>query len=465
MTPPASGDEMNAADGMPQVYTVGPIGGRDVFALIGGVPYQITSSGDNFSPSVTSRRINYVSAAGGVHQESVTLPAEGSVAPFATRLLHIISSGQSLSMGGTSDAVTMRPPVANRLYTIFDGVRLTDQDATLTPAMVTPFKPLVAKLSEIPLVQLSAQLNRLRGLPSDAALLSSAHGRNGKDIASLGKGTVYYNNAITAVTAARAEAGRLGLGYRVALVDWIQGEDDCGRPPGAYLADLVRLQADYDTDMRAITHQSERVPMLLDQISNWTSYGMTDCLVPLEQLQAALDFPDRFACAGPKYWVPTNTDGRHLTSDSYTRIGAMHARAAMGMISGDAWKPTHAISAKRSGATIMLSFHTPFGPLVKDDVNVGDPGNLGIRYIDDSGSAAVKRARVLGDNVVEVDLTAVPDGANPYIGIADAGQSGQPGGPFTGARSCLRDSSPDLDAHGRPVFNWACHQRIPVTPT
>ncbi|MDD2001721.1 hypothetical protein NPS34_27205, partial [Pseudomonas putida] len=123
----------------------------------------------------------------------------GSVAPFVTTLLHIVSSGQSLSMGATAAPTTLQSPTANRLLTLQDGVRLTNQDDTLTAAMVAPFKPLVAKTTEVPAVQLAAQLNRTRGIPSNAGLLVSCHGRGGYAIAALSKGTLPYTNSITAV--------------------------------------------------------------------------------------------------------------------------------------------------------------------------------------------------------------------------------------------------------------------------
>lgn len=445
-------------------FVDGPVGGRDVWVLVDGVPYQITSSGDNFSPRVSSGRLSYIRRNGPVTTVSVDVPSPGSVAGFVTVILHIVSSGQSLSMGATAAATTLQPPTANRLLTLQDGVRLTNQDDTLTAAMVAPFKPMVAKSTEVPAVQLAAQLNRNRGLPSNAALLTSCHGRGGYAISALSKGTLPYANLITAVANAKAEATRLGVGYRVPFVDWIQGENDANRAAGVYLAALLQLQTDYDADIRSIGGQPETVPLLLDQISNWTMYSTPTSFVPLEQLQAALTYPTRFYCAGPKYWLQTNTDGIHLAAENSMRLGVMHERPAKAAIAGVSWKPTHVLSASRLGAVVTLRFHTPCGPLTIDTVNVTDPGNLGIRYVDDSGVATIQSVRLLGNNTVEVTLSAVPAGTNPYIGIADIGTVGAAGGPVTGPRACLRDSDAHLDAYSQPVYNWACHQRINVLP-
>lgn len=452
----------NQASATPQAYTDGPIGGRDVFVLVGGVPYQVSSTGDNFSPMVSGGKVAYIHRNGPTSQQVEDLPVAGSLAGFVNLVLHILCSGQSVQMGYTSTVTTLQPPTANRLLTINDGVRLTNEDDTLLSSMVAPFKPLTAKTLETPAVQLSAQINRLRGLPSNAALLTSVHGRGGRGITSLWKGSTYYANSITAVTAAKAECDAKGYAYRVPLVDWVQGENDRAAAAGVYYGRLLQLQSDYQTDIQAITGQSQGVPLLLDQISNWTAYGDVESNVPLEQLQVALDYPDRFVCAGPKYWAQTSSDGIHLPEANSMRLGAMHARAAMAIINGGAWLPTHCLSAVRDGLEVTLKFHTPHGPLVIDKVNVADPGNLGIRWIDDTATAAISSVKLLGDNTVVVTLSALPTGANPKIGIADTGTTLAHGGPTAGPRSCLRDNSKDLDGYGQPVYNWACHQRIAV---
>lgn len=441
-------------------YAEGTPGAQDVWVLVNGVPYQVTSSGNNSDPLVSNGSVSFVRRDGATSTTSQALPEPGSIAGFVTRLVHILGYGQSLSMGATGEALTLQPPTANRLFTIKDGVRLTDQDATLTADMVAPFQPLVTKGTEVAVVQLAACLNRNRGLSSNAAALVSAHGRNGKTIAELSKGSLYYSNLITAVTAAKAQAVTLGLGYSVPFVDFIQGEADYASTQAAYLASLLQLQSDFDTDIRAASGQPKPVPILLCQMSSFTNYGVPSSFVPLAQLQAALDYPDRFTCAGPKYWIQSNTDGLHLTGDGYTRLGAMHRPAAAALERGSRWLPTHVISAKREGTKITLEFSTPCGSLTVDTSLVTDPGNWGLRYTDDTNSASVTAVKLVGQNRVELTLSAIPTGANGFVGVADIGIAGQPLGPTTGARSCLRDQSTAVDSYGRPVYNWACHQRI-----
>lgn len=213
-------------------------------------------------------------------------------------------------------------------------------------------------------------------------MLTSVHGRGGRGITSLWKGSTYYANSITAVTAAKAEYDTKGYAYRIPFADWIQCENDRTIAAGVYYGHLLQLQTDYDTDIRAISGQPEVVRVLLDQISNWTAYGDTESNVPLEQLQVTLDYLDRFVCAGPKYWAQTSSDGIHLPAANSMLLGAMHSRPAEANINGSSWFPTHCISATCDRLEVTLRFHSLHGPLVVDKKNVTDPGDLGLRWID-----------------------------------------------------------------------------------
>ncbi|WP_095080299.1 hypothetical protein [Pseudomonas sp. Irchel s3h17] len=434
----------------------------DVFCLVDGVPYQVTSSGSNFSPKASSMGISFLTRSGPVSKLSKVIPVPGSTAEFVKKVLHIIGAGQSLVMGAFSPLTTTIPPIANRLFTLANGVRLSNQDGTLNASDVAPFIPLVGVYTETPAVQHAAQLGRRGTIPSDACLLVSVHGRNGYTISQLSKGTLYYQNSITAIVAAKAECVARNLEYAVPYIDWIQGEANVATPEQDYYNALVQLQADYEADIKAITGQAGPIPLLLSQISNWTAYNRTESAVPFAQIRAALDFPDKFICVGPKYWLPTVVDGIHLGADSSMRLGCMHGMAGEEVINGRSWLPTHCTRAVRAGKVVTLDFHTPHGALAIDTVAVVDPGNRGLRYVDSNGVGSIASVKLLGRNRIAINLTDEPTGTGAYVGIADVGVSGSAGGPFTGARSCLRDSEIIKDGYDRPFYNWAVHQRMTV---
>jgi len=428
-------------------------------------PVQVTEGVDIADPRNSGGTINYLASTnGGLVRAAAPLPSPDAWAPFITKIIHLIGSGQSLSMGTNSTPYSHNPHCANRIRTLNVGVEtITRGNAfVLTEADCIPTKPLVVEYREVPMIQCAAQIQRNKAIPVGAGIVASMHGWGGRPVAELAKGSQFYANALAAAAAVKSEAASLGLAYEVHYVDWIQGEANRADAPGVYTAQLLQLQSDFDTDLRAITGGQKAIPLLLDQISNWTAYNLTTCSVPLEQLQMALVYPSRVVCAGPKYWALTGSDGVHLPSLSSRRLGAMHARAAEAILNGQCWLPTHCVSAIRVDNIVTLKFFTPFGRLVADTVNVSDPGHYGIRWIDSAASSEVANVKVGLDNTVTVTLTAIPTGLNGTIGIADIGTYGADGGPFTGARACLRDSSLDKCGDGLPVWNWACHQQIAV---
>lgn len=445
-------------------YLVDDSGQSDVWLHAEGADFQITTSGSNWDPSVSDGLVRYLSRVGvNVQRVQEELPAVNQLAAFIRKILHIPSHGQSLSLGVHSVIQTTQPPVANRAFTIAVGLRQSDslQAATLAPESVLPLKSLVSNLQEAPHAQLCAGLSRHRDLPADAGVVGSCHGVGATTILGLSKGTVSYNNLITAVTQCKADATSRGLEYSVPFVDWIQGEANSTGSQGNYLAALIQLQADLTADIGAISGDSN-IPLVLCQMSSWTTKNITTSFVPLEQLQASIDHPENFICAGPKYWLDYHTDGVHLTGNGSVQLAAMHRAPSDAAIDGAPWKPTQCTKAVRNGTTVTLTFHTPSGPLVKDTVNVTDPGNLGIRWIDSTSSASVTAVAVNDDNTVTLTLSTVPTGSSPRVGIADIGISGALGGPTTGPRACLRDSNTELDGMGNPFYNWACHQIISV---
>lgn len=239
-------------------------------------------------------------------------------------------------------------------------------------------------------------------------------------------------------------------------MDMIQGEADVSRDKGYWYGKAMQLTQSLSSDLSA------SVPMVLDQISNWTAYNRETSEVPFDQLQLAIDMPGRFYCAGPKYWLESSADGVHMPSYSSALCGAMHAHAIAAAENGTTWLPVHATTASRKGLIVDVKFHTPYGNLAIDKKYVSDPGMLGLRWIDSAMSANIVNVDLIGNNTIRCTLSAEPTGLQETIGIADIGISGAPQGPKTGPRSCLRDSVYDFGIEGRKVYHFACHQRILV---
>lgn len=384
-------------------------------------------------------------------------------ADFITDVLFVFGYGQSLSMGSTSSTpITSTAPAANRLRSPSYGVRLANQDVVVTDAV--PTIPAKFSTAEVPILQGSAQIVHQGLIPANVGVMVSCNGRGGATVAQLKRGSVVYQNLITTAEQTAAEATSAGKGVYGRVIDFIQGESNSGGAPGVYYAEVVELMDQFDVDLNAALGTLGRIPMVIDQISNWTAYNRAESNVPLEQLQLALDAPGRFYCAGPKFWLKSHAaDGVHLNSNESAMCGAMHAPYIAAAAQGVQMLPVHVSSATRTGDEVTLQFSLPFGSLVVDTKNVTDPGMLGLRWIDSTNSAQITSVKIIGGNRVLCKLSAIPTGESPHIGIADIGISGEPQGPATGPRNCFRSNVTTPAVNALVAYHFACHQRVTVT--
>jgi hypothetical protein len=234
---------------------------------------------------------------------------------FATgEFQHILSYGQSLSLGARAvnrwPADLTIPPeqdvgfmfasgviprgAMNQLIPFADSTSPVDMDAwNIDAPGVTP---------------LYGALFELRGLPGSR--IASAAGRGATPIAGLSKGTPPYLRLISQVAAGKALSGGH---YRVPAIIWMQGESDAGNP--RYAAQLQRLFADLNADVRATTGQGQTVQFFI-------------CLTKVRGIAAA---QQQVAAAMPNVHIAcdaaelSKSDGTHLTAR-----GSLEAGCAIG---------------------------------------------------------------------------------------------------------------------------------------
>ncbi len=223
---------------------------------------------------------------------------------------------------------------------------------------------------------------------------------------------------------------------------------------------------DVSADLANVTGVSD-FWMFLDQNSAFTNYGFANSDVPVAQLAAGIESTGRsIVCVCPMYFLP-HADGLHLTAAGYARLGAYHGRPIRQTLGGSKWLPLYPTSAVRTGAQVDITFHVPVGNLAIDTSVVSNPGNYGLRWIDNGDGNSVTISSVVVQNaaagIVRVTLSGTPTGTGQKIGIADWGTAGAPAGPTSGARACLRDSSGDTDYYGNAMPNYAAISRIDVT--
>ena len=139
-------------------------------------------------------------------------------------------------------------------------------------------------------------------------------GHTGYPYSQLIKGTNTYTNLISAVTKIVANATASSLTTIIRPVCWIHGEADFAASGSGYAAGLATLQADLNTDLKAISGQSQNIPMLISQQSNFAISGFSPFSIVypvLDQLQAHIGNPATVVLAGPMY-AAENIDSGNL---------------------------------------------------------------------------------------------------------------------------------------------------------
>jgi hypothetical protein len=299
-------------------------------------------------------------------------------------------------------------------------------------------------------------------------LLVSVHGISGIPYSGLKKGTLAFATGIAQVTAGMRVAKALGKSYVVRAVTTVHGESDHTNGNGAYERDLAQWQADYEKDVRAITGQSEPIPMFQTQMSSWTHYGQPTSSIPQAQLAAHLASAGKIVLVGPKYHLEYAADGVHLTNEGYRHMGEDYAKVYRHVIlEGRSWEPVRPLSVTRAGQasgaptggkTITVKFHVPVPPLVLDETTVKNPGDYGFE-LDPAAGVAIAKVAIASPDEVAITLTSEPPpGSAPLrLRYAFTGHAGAAAGPTTGPRGNLRDSDATRSLSGRPLYDWCIH--------
>jgi hypothetical protein len=397
-------------------------------------------------------------------KEAAAPPPPPPPPPRTYDIHHVLGTGQSLSVGTVGvPALTTTQPFTNLM---FDGGVIPEKDlGSFVPLAEGDLIPGSMMRVETHSAGFANLVTQLAG--GKYTILVSQHGIGGEPYSALKKGGTReaYANGIAQATAGRDVAAALGKSYVVTAITNVHGETDHMIGNANYTHDLLEWQSDYDTDVRALTKQSEPIPMFESQISNWTKFGTPTSAIPAQQLAAHVQAPGKIVLVGAKYHLPYVSDGIHLTNQGYRHMGEDYAKAyKRTILDGAPWEPLRPKTVTRSGDVITIVFHVPSPPLVFDTKLVTDPGKMGFEYADDSGAAAPKIASVAiaGAHTVKVTLSAAPTAANGRIRYAFTGTPGAAAGPTTGPRGNLRDSDPTPSRGGYPLYNWCIHFDEPV---
>jgi hypothetical protein len=297
----------------------------------------------------------------------------------------VIGTGQSLSVGvqGTPIETTTQP---------FNNITLSIKNLT-----VPPFDVNDASLKMVPLIEPvhnyatgypspypgnicgethhSAMANQITSLVrsafgKDYITAHTVVGESGQGIVALRKGATdngstgrAYAATMFEVNAIKRLAAEAGKTYGVGAITIVHGETDSGNT--LYEDELHKLWSDYNQDIKAITGQTQSIPLLVVQQHSCGGNGTSASL--LAQWRVGVDYPGDIICIGPNYQNFYADDGVHLTAKGYQQLGEQFAKVYyQKVVLGKDWQPLQPTGAERTGNVIKVNFNVPEGPLVWD---------------------------------------------------------------------------------------------------
>jgi hypothetical protein len=303
---------------------------------------------------------------------------------------------------------------------------------------------------------------------------------------SLGTGSVVNTGAVQAKALANAQ----GRTLYVPGVYFNQGESEMNSSTSAatYGANMVALQAAYETDINAAISQTGRIPLFIRQKSSWAAWGGARSTptttgnadgVPTGQLKSCLDhYTDgRIFCVGPDYDTPYTADGVHKPAHAYRGQGGREGAALYRVtVLKQGWRPFHPRSITISGPTINVRFWTPTGaPIQFDTTNIAalPDGHYGLELTDTGGTdplVTISSVAIVSADTVRITLSGTPAGTvelryawtapNGACPSSCSANGSNYSGPTNGPRGNVADSV-GTSWNGDPLTNYALTFRIP----
>lgn len=399
------------------------------------------------APTRTSRlgigvELHYTEA--NVGGDSGSRPASVSL-PWATML--ILGQGQSLMEGSRTPlndevGITLTQEYDTLCYPAYPASPTHLLEATVANSQRAPDR------GEWPGLGAARQLRDALArdhnithetLDNTVAIANNAIG--GQRIDQINKGTAPYALALAQAAAlgplTGKSAGVIGVIYGQGETDAVQGTSYA-----TYKGLLKQYAIDIDSDLRAATGQTQRVPTIAFQMCS----GGRD--IALAQYDAALE-SDLISIACPMYQLDYY-DSRHIDAQSERVLGGYYGEALACWAAGKKWEPLRPIDARVLGNSIILTMNKT--GLVIDTTLVPAQAGRGFAVESGGSSITVNSVTVINGNQVRLALASTPtSGALIHYGNeAATGLS-----PFVGGAGNLRDSAGDIrKIDGLPLHNW-----------
>jgi hypothetical protein len=259
--------------------------------------------------------------------------------------------------------------------------------------------------------------------------------------------------------------------YGIGAIILTHGETDSGN--ANYEADMRTLWSDYNTDLKAITGQTESIPMFVSQTHAFgytagarsgSSYSM------IAEWKVGVDNPGDIVCSGPKYQYPYFTDELHLITRGYELLGEKLGEIYFEkVVRGVDWQPLQPTTVERAGRVVTVHFHVPNPPLAWDDtIPAPFQGTLLAEWAQGRGfelrsgqtALAIESVAIADDSVQITAAADVPAGVT--VGYAATNDGVEVDG-RANRRGQLKDSDALVGAFtGETQANYAVAFELPV---
>lgn len=388
--------------------SLGATGGMSLVASSSAVGGTTTFSGQTSAGGTTAS--GETKAGGGAAAGGSASSAGGTsaIAKPNFNWVGVVGSGQSLSVGFTPPTLTTA--YYNNLMlklgsTSYPGTGTDNPTAPVPGTAAKPWDTTLSELAMVPLVEplrvagsgyprpypinlwgethhgaMAREITRFVAAATPGADYITVHtivGESGKGMPALIKQSGSTTGDVgRAYAATLFEAGAItrlakaaGKTYGVGVVVMTHGETDSDPANAAYKDQLIKLMADYNTDIAAITEQSHKIPMYINQQHAYPNGAASKGKRPAinnVQWQLGVDHRDDFVCTGPKYQYQANSngDGVHLSVQGVQMLGEKTAQVYYERaVLGHDWQPLHPTGVERSGRVVTVHFHVPVPPL------------------------------------------------------------------------------------------------------
>lgn len=338
----------------------------------------------------------------------------------------LLVGGQSLAAGSDKLITSVAPRSTN--FTFGSGPSANTSGNAYGGTLTTPGTSTAIALAEQGSETICTQLAFVTGNldtidngtdPATRVYFAADCAKSGYGLSQLNKGSTWYACLIDQVTTAKARAVAAGKTLKVVSMHWLQGQTDAlnGVTRAAYVALLNQYITDINTDLKAITGQTEPIYLGIYQMAcGYTSLANSNA-IQLALMDVAQGNALAFYAGPIHHLLPHQYDGIHLTGEGEIRAANQGGRA-LKQLQIDQVVPHYIrpISATALGTLIRLKLEVPTLPLRFDELNIGVVQDNGFKISDGTGTLTLSNIQIVGDTVyITINRTL---GTSPVINHA-----------------------------------------------